>query len=155
MGITPLSHTMKLLLLLSLALAPALASTLHTPVGDLGCNICIDIMTDLDEWLTDEKTEEEIVTFVKEICHALGQIIPGFEATCNFLIESQLPGIIDGLVNDNLDPETICTENLWAPVYPACSPTPPPTDAPTTAAPAPTDAPTTAAPAPTDAPTTA
>ena len=36
--------------------------------------------------------------FVKELCHALGQIIPGFEATCDFLIESQLPGIIDGLV---------------------------------------------------------
>ena len=45
-----------------------------------------------------ENAEQEIVDFVKELCHALGQIIPGFEATCNFLIESQLPGIIDGLV---------------------------------------------------------
>ena len=58
----------------------------------------MDIVTDIDEWLTSDKTEQEIVDFVKELCHALGSIIPGFEATCNFLMESQLPGIIDGLV---------------------------------------------------------
>ena len=51
----------------------------------------MDIVTDIDEWLTSDKTEQEIVDFVKELCHALGSIIPGFEATCNFLMESQLP----------------------------------------------------------------
>merc|ERR1711970_1438663 len=93
-------------------LGPALASPRTT--NQLTCDICIDIVTDIDEWLTDDKTEQEIVDFVKELCHALDQIIPGFEATCDFLIESQLPGIIDGLVNDNLDPTTICTDTLGA-----------------------------------------
>ena len=62
----------------------------------------MDIVTDIDEWLTSDKTEQEIVDFVKELCHALGSIIPGFEATCNFLMESQLPGIIDGLVREGI-----------------------------------------------------
>ena len=33
-----------------------------------------------------------------------------FQATCNALVESQLPAIIDGLVNDNLNPQEICTQ---------------------------------------------
>merc|ERR1712018_947948 len=84
------------------------------PRNELTCQICVDIVTDLDNWLTDDKTEQEIVDFVKQLCAAIGQLIPGFEATCDFLIESQLPSIIDGLVNDNLDPTTICTQVLGA-----------------------------------------
>merc|ERR1739845_77841 len=84
------------------------------PRNELTCQICVDIVTDLDNWLTDDKTEQEIVDFVKQLCAALGQLIPGFQATCDFLIESQLPSIIDGLVNDNLDPTTICTQTLGA-----------------------------------------
>merc|ERR1712106_667656 len=75
---------------------------------------CVDIITDLDEFLTSDTTEEEILNFVKEICHALGSLIPGFKATCNFLIESQLPAIIDGLVADNLDPTEVCTNVMGA-----------------------------------------
>jgi hypothetical protein len=30
------------------------------------------------------------------------------QATCDALIESQLPAIIDGLVNDNLNPQEVC-----------------------------------------------
>ena len=32
------------------------------------------------------------------------------QATCNALVESQLPAIIDGLVNNNLNPQEICTQ---------------------------------------------
>jgi ATP/maltotriose-dependent transcriptional regulator MalT len=69
----------------------------------------VDIVTDFDEWLTSDKTEQEIITFVEELCHAIGQLITGFEATCNALVEAQLPAIIDDLVNSNLDPLTVCT----------------------------------------------
>merc|ERR1719452_19543 len=86
----------KVLLVLSCLLLATSAAP--EPRNALTCEICIDIITDIDNWLTSDKTEEEIVNFVKEICHALGQIVSGFEATCNFLIESQLPGIIDDLV---------------------------------------------------------
>merc|ERR1711915_998037 len=68
----------------------------------------------IDEFLTSETTENEIVAFVEQLCSALGQIIDGFEATCKFLVESQLPAIIEGLVNDNLKPDQICTDLLGA-----------------------------------------
>merc|ERR550534_808577 len=93
------------LLLLACALALAQGGA-PRPRNDLTCQICADIVN----WLTEDKTEQEIVDFVKQLCAAIGQLIPGFEATCDFLIESQLPSIIDGLVNDNLDPTTICTQ---------------------------------------------
>merc|ERR1712038_280974 len=75
----------------------------------LTCAICIDLVTDIDEFLTSDTTEDQIVQFVEQLCKALGTILPAFEATCNALVESQLPAIIDGLVNDNLNPQEICT----------------------------------------------
>merc|ERR1712045_563446 len=82
--------------------------------NELTCNICMDIMTDLDNFITSETTEQQIVDQIKEICKALGQIIDGFEATCNFLVSSQLPGIIDAFVHDNMDPTQVCTELFGA-----------------------------------------
>merc|ERR1711973_261556 len=84
------------------------------PRNQLTCDICTDIMTDLDNFITSDTTEQEIIDFVKEICHALGQLISGFEATCNLLVTSQLPAIIEGFVNDNLNPTQVCTDVLAA-----------------------------------------
>lgn len=41
--------------------------TLPLPSNELTCTICIDIITDIDEWLTSEKTEDEIIEFVKQV----------------------------------------------------------------------------------------
>ena len=49
-----------------------------------------------------------------QICSALGAIIDGFEATCNLLVTSQLPAIIEGFVNDNLNPTQVCTDIMGA-----------------------------------------
>merc|ERR1712198_109407 len=76
--------------------------------NDLTCTLCVDIVTDLDTWLTADATEAEIVDFVKGLCAAVGTLLPDLEGTCNLLIESQLPSIIDGLVNDNLNPQEVC-----------------------------------------------
>merc|ERR1712233_103487 len=94
-----------------LLLASLLVSGSSIPkVGNsLTCAICIDLVTDIDEFLTSDTTEDQIVQFVEQLCKALGTILPDFEATCNALVESQLPAIIDGLVNDNLNPQQICT----------------------------------------------
>merc|ERR1712170_15598 len=82
--------------------------------NELTCDICMDIMTDLDEFITSDTTEQEIVDFVKQLCSALGAIIPDFEATFNFIIQSQLPAIIDAFVHDNLDPTQVCTDIFGA-----------------------------------------
>merc|ERR1712036_117111 len=90
-------------------LTPSLAFTMKIALFLLTCAICIDLVTDIDEFLTSDTTEQQIVQFVEQLCKALGTILPDFEATCNALVESQLPAIIDGLVNDNLNPQQICT----------------------------------------------
>merc|ERR1712179_616151 len=97
---------------LMLLLASLLVSGSSIPKGgnSLTCAICIDLVTDIDEFLTSDTTEQQIVEFVEQLCKALGAILPDFEATCNALVESQLPAIIDGLVNDNLNPQEICTQ---------------------------------------------
>merc|ERR1711893_13394 len=110
MGI--LTEKMKVLIVLSCLLAVSLAAT--GPRNELTCEICTDIITDIDNWLTSDKTEQEIIDFVSGICKTLGDLIPGFEATCNFLIQSQLPNIVDGLVHDNLDPNQVCESVLGA-----------------------------------------
>merc|ERR1712013_34267 len=59
--------------------------------------------------LGDAGMQWEIVEWVSQICHALGQLIsPDLESTCNLVIGAQLPAIIDGLVEQNLDPQTVC-----------------------------------------------
>merc|ERR1711970_337072 len=109
---TSYSAIMKVLLLLACFVLAA--SAIPQARNQLTCDICIDIMTDLDEFITSDTTEQEIIDFLKEICHALGQIISRFEATCNLLVMSQVPGIIEGMVNDNLNPTQVCTDVLGA-----------------------------------------
>ena len=43
-----------------------------------------------------------------QLCTALGAIDPTLEVLCKSMIESQLPDIINGLVNDNLNPSEVC-----------------------------------------------
>merc|ERR1712004_939895 len=69
---------------------------------DLLCDICIDIITDLDQWLTSDTTEDQIVEWIEQVCDLLSSLVP--EAIC----KSQIPAIIDGLVNDNLNPQELC-----------------------------------------------
>merc|ERR1712051_436312 len=91
---------------------------------DLLCDICIDVITDLDQWLNSDSTEDQIVEWIEQVCDLLSAIVP--EAICKSLIESQIPAIIDGLANDNLNPQELCSS------IGACSDAP--TDAPTTPA---------------------
>merc|ERR1711970_1454353 len=131
--------------LLSLLVLSGLAQA-QPQTRDLLCDICVDVVTDLDEWLTSDATEGEIVHFMESLCRALGNILPDLETMCIDLMEAQLPAIIDGLGEENLNPMEVCVNIA------ACYP-PPPT---TTGAPAPTTgAPGTSTPAPPASSTTA
>merc|ERR1711997_1143892 len=139
----------SLLISSSLALVQPLPRDLLRDQGpepkDLLCDICIDVITDLDQWLTSDSTEDQIVEWIEQVCDLLSALVP--EAICKSLIESQIPAIIDGLVNDNLNPQELCNS------LGACSDAP--TDAPAPTTPAPTTAaPTTPAPTPTEGPVT-
>ena len=92
-------------------LSALVASSMAVPKSrnELTCSICIDIITDLDNFITSDTTEDQIVQFFKELCHTLGGLLgASIEEQCNALMETQLPAIIDGLVNDNLNPQQVC-----------------------------------------------
>ncbi|KAJ4459565.1 putative Proactivator polypeptide [Paratrimastix pyriformis] len=76
----------------------------HTP--SLECTVCQFIMSELESFLTQAKTEEEIVKAVEQVCSRL----PGFiQGPCHDLIEQYGPEIIQLLV-DKENPQTICTQ---------------------------------------------
>merc|ERR1719402_1195369 len=80
--------------------------------NELICNICIDMVTDVDNWLTTDTTEDQIVAYVEQICLAIAAVIPDpmTEFYCKALIENQLPGIIEALVNQGLNPTQFCNQ---------------------------------------------
>ena len=43
------------------------ASALPEARNELTCDICVDIMTDIDQFITSDTTEQEIVDFVKQV----------------------------------------------------------------------------------------
>merc|ERR1711915_210819 len=112
----------------SLLVILGLSQAANKQPKDLLCDICIDVVTDIDEWLTSDQTMDDIIHFVEGLCEALGAIDPTLETLCKSLIEAQLPDIINGLVEDNLNPSEVCAS------IGMCY-TPPPTS---TSAPAPT-----------------
>ena len=57
------------LLLLLLGLLPTPSFT--SGEGEL-CTVCIDLVTTLEEWITDETTTDEIIDFVESFCKNLG-----------------------------------------------------------------------------------
>merc|ERR1712186_126732 len=101
-------HSEKMMKLLVALLFLAGASQARGLEKGLLCDVCVDVVTDIDEFLTSDTTIDEILKFVEEICHALGAIDPTLEALCVSLVEAQLPDIINGLVNDNLNPAEVC-----------------------------------------------
>merc|ERR1711981_1209872 len=84
------------LLALSAAASTAQFKRLVQPKNAITCQLCTTIITDLDNFITSDTTEAEIVAFVEQLCSAIGALIPGLEETCNAFVEANLPGIIDG-----------------------------------------------------------
>merc|ERR1712126_95951 len=101
--------TMKAVFILTFLLAAATAANTKLDTKGLACDIRMDVIGDLDNFLTDDTTQEEILSFVKELC-LLGQILgENFENQCNAMFDENLPAIIDAIVNDNMNPTEVCT----------------------------------------------
>ena len=67
--------------ILSLSLLSTLASASSSPAhvgGDIGddllCTVCIDIVTDIDSWLTSDTTEDQIVEWMFGLCEVSNSI---------------------------------------------------------------------------------
>merc|ERR550525_1308355 len=71
---------------------------------------------------------DEIIQFVENLCSLLS-FDPFLEQICDSIIENNLPEIINGLVNDNLNPSEVCQNIGMAPSptpLPHLKPPPPP-----------------------------
>merc|ERR1712198_141617 len=97
------SSSMKVLIALSCLFAVSLAATRPKAevvksefVKDVFCSVCQTLITELDEWITSDTTEDEIVQFV--------------EQACKELVEGNLAGIIDAIVEQQLTPTAICSD---------------------------------------------
>ena len=102
--------------------------TSASPRDDLLCTVCIDIVTDIDSWLTSDTTEDQIVEWMFGLCEVtshffeeqcynddictpkkLGDILsPDLVQVCEVVLGAELPNIIDNIVNNNLNPREVC-----------------------------------------------
>ena len=89
------------------AVAMAQPSAPKAPKG-VTCDICKFIVNEIDKYLMEGATIEQIIQAVEQICGPLDSLIPGATAACETLIETQLPAIIDQLVHNQLSPESVC-----------------------------------------------
>ena len=96
---------MKFQLILVACLA-SLAMAQPPKPKDLACDLCIDIIQDIDEALKNDVPN--IIEAVDQICDQIGDLFPGGAIACKLLVQTQLPSIIDDLINNQLKPETIC-----------------------------------------------
>merc|ERR1739842_24036 len=111
MGVLPcLCKKMKLFILTVFSIFSLSLGGLQRPRNELTCDICVDIVTDIDEFITSETTEQEILDFFNQICQALDQLIPGFSETCSGFLYNNGPGIIESIVHENLNPQEICAK---------------------------------------------
>merc|ERR1712029_1193160 len=78
--------------------------------SDLLCDICLDIVTDFDEWLTSDATEQQIADWIDNAFKIIGEVLnyPDLVQMCEVALGAQIPNIIDDIVNNNLNPQQIC-----------------------------------------------
>merc|ERR1712020_609011 len=72
------------------------------------CDMCKLLVTQLEDLIFNAQTTDELVQMVEQLCSQLDGVFPGFGATCNSFVETYLPQIIEGIVNNQLSPAAVC-----------------------------------------------
>ena len=70
------------------------------PRNVLFCDICVDIVTDIDEFLVSEPTEQAVIEFVSQVKHNKSRSKSNFfslDLRCSRLYRSRLCGHLQGL----------------------------------------------------------
>ena len=88
------------------ALILLFSRTKATNTTDATCDLCISVVTGLENFITDDTTMDQIIAKVEEICHSLGML----EGLCIQVIEGFLPDIIQGILENQLRPDQICQQ---------------------------------------------
>ena len=75
---------------------------------DFACDVCLYVVNEIDKYLAQEATIEEIMKFVYQLCDLIGDQFPGGAESCKIVLQTQIPVIIEQLINNQLSPEQIC-----------------------------------------------
>merc|ERR1711941_252557 len=107
-----------IVLIAGLALASAIPKAKVSPAlldykqalkaKSIGCDICTFVVTEVDKILVQAETEQQFIDAVEVLCAQLDSVFAGATAACNALVETYLPQIIEGLVNNQLSPANVC-----------------------------------------------
>jgi len=81
------------------------------------CNLCVAIVAAIEEFILNGETMDDILNNVEGICTSFGLL----QGVCEAFIENNLPGIIEGIIDNNLGPYGVCSFIGF------CSTTEPPT----------------------------
>ena len=99
---------MKTVFFTFLALMAFEAVTASEEVKIDKCDVCTWIVAEIDKILETQETEDAILEALSGLCNSLDGLLPGTGDICMGLIEANIEAIIDGLVNNQLSPATIC-----------------------------------------------
>ena len=76
---------------------------------DIACDLCLYVVGEVDKYLANDATIEQILTIADQVCDLIGDQLPfGGVDGCKIYMQSQIPGIIHNLVENQLSPEAIC-----------------------------------------------
>merc|ERR1711944_126426 len=89
-------------------LSPAMDYKQAMRAKGIGCDICTFVVTEIDKILVAAETEQQVINAVEQLCAQLDSVFPGATAACNAMVETYLPQIIEGLVNNQLSPASVC-----------------------------------------------
>merc|ERR1712018_19509 len=109
MGSFPLSTQDSKMKTIQIVLLAIFASSLSANgyTGELTCNLCIDIVKAVEDFLEDGHNQDDIIAIAEAFCEALDSKI--LQITCKEFVDISLPGIIDALVKGN-PPRQVCEQ---------------------------------------------
>ena len=71
----------------------------------LGCDLCVKLVTQIDEIIVSQPTLDAAIEAIGGICDVLPELIV---KPCHSLIETYLPQILEYLVEHQLEPHAVC-----------------------------------------------
>merc|ERR1712002_52978 len=89
--------------------APSPVQQMGLRATDDSCATCIALVNDLDSWLTEDKTDQEIAAQVDEVCKAMGYISPDYVKECVSWADKLDK---ESIADKKMEPKDICNMDV-------------------------------------------
>merc|ERR1711951_315328 len=90
-----------------LLLSVSVQSAVAVKRDSLQCSLCVDIVTDLENWVTSDTTEDQKSDWISGVCDLISVISQDLENTCSLVLHAEIPVIIEDIIS-GLNPNQIC-----------------------------------------------